>query len=228
MKKLYFVCAVLTLVAAHQATAATIIDFDSLAEGTIVDSQYAGVTVSSSDTAHLPMIFDSSAPSGGDNDLGTPHGHFGGPGVGFGGGSGQQGENSVGLGHVLIISEDNDSSDPDDNAQGGTLYFRFDAAATLHSIGILDFDTDEIGGTIRLFDDLIGGTELVSFNIGNLGNNSVQSIDLLGTTGVQRVEVMFPSSGAITDLTYSVASPTTLALLPMGLLVMLKKRTGAN
>ena len=35
------------------------------------------------------MIFDPSAPSGSDNDLSTPHGDFGGPGVGFGGGFGQ-------------------------------------------------------------------------------------------------------------------------------------------
>jgi len=43
----------------------------------------------------LDIIFNSSNPTGGDLDLGTPHQDFGGPGIGVGGANNQPGENNV-------------------------------------------------------------------------------------------------------------------------------------
>ena len=61
------------------------------------------VHITTHDPANHPaMIFDSADPTGGDNDLAT-----------------------VDQQNILIISEDADSTDPDDNAAGGTLIFHF-------------------------------------------------------------------------------------------------------
>ena len=57
------------------------------------------------------MIFDSANPTGGDDDLGSDT-----------------------LGGVLIISEDGDSTDPDDNAAGGSICFDFDDVVRMKSI----------------------------------------------------------------------------------------------
>ena len=64
------------------------------------------------------MIFDTANPTGGDTDLATP-------GYGLG--------NDTALGNVVILSEDADSSDPDDNAGGGTLTFTYDESVFIES-----------------------------------------------------------------------------------------------
>ena len=81
-------------------------DFESLNVGDIVSNQLPGVTVfgaSNSNSGNMAMIFDSANPTGGDTDLA-----------------------SATAGLILIISEDGDSSDPDDDASGGTFIFDFD------------------------------------------------------------------------------------------------------
>ncbi len=183
------------------------IDFDTdgagagLSKGTVIDNQWAafGVTVSTGDPSHLPMIFDSSNPTGGDADLGTPNETFGGPGIGSGGEAGQPGQNAVALGNVLIISEDNDSSDPDDNAGGGTITFDFAYPVRVDKVGILDID-EGAGGTVTAFDGS-GATIGSAAMANNLGNNSVQTV-LLGVSGVRRLEVFFPGSGAVSEVIF--------------------------
>lgn len=83
----------------------TVINFNDLSAGTVVDNEYSaeGVTVSAVGGSGQAMIFDTANPTGGDWDLQTNN-----------------------LGKALIISEDGDSSDPDDNASGGILRFTFD------------------------------------------------------------------------------------------------------
>ena len=183
------------------------IDFDTdgagagLSKGTVIDNQWAafGVTVSTGDPSHLPMIFDSSMPTGGDPDLGTPNETFGGPGIGSGGEAGQPGENSTALGNVLIISEDNDSNDPDDNAGGGTITFDFAYPVRVDKVGILDID-EGAGGTVTAFDGA-GSTIGSAAMANNLGNNSAQTV-LLGVSGVRRLEVFFPGSGAVSEVIF--------------------------
>ena len=88
------------------------------------------------------MIFDSSHPTGGDEDLGTPNKDFGGPGVGNAGKRGKPMENSVSQRNVVIISEDEDSSDPDDHGKGGVLKFVFTNPVDLKEVGLLDNEED--------------------------------------------------------------------------------------
>ncbi len=172
----------------------------SLPAGTIVDEQWAafGIHFESGSATHPLMIFDSSLPTGGDVDLGTPHEDFGGPGVGAGGASGQPGENSVGLGNVLIISEDGDTLDPDDNAGGGSIIVTFDAPTDVESVQLLDIDGDEVAGTITTYDD--SNSVIDAMAIAALGDNSVQTIDV-GSTGVSTLEIFLISSGAVPAIT---------------------------
>ncbi len=178
------------------------LNFEELSAGDIVTEQYAGlgIHVTTDDPVNHPaMIFDSSNPTGEDPDLGTPNVDFGGPGVGVGGGFGQAGQNSVPLGKVLIISEDADSSDPDDNAGGGTIIFTFDEAVELHSVGILDIDGTESMGTVTAFDG--GGGVLASADMQPLGDNSYQDV-VVEASNVRRIEVWFPSSGSVTSIVF--------------------------
>ena len=64
--------------------------FEGLSAGTNVTTQLAGVgiaSVSASGGINQAWIFDTSNPTGGDNDLGTPNSQYGGPGIGNGGAS---------------------------------------------------------------------------------------------------------------------------------------------
>ena len=87
----------------------------------MVSGQLPGVTISAQrDTNNTAendaMIFDSANPTGGDSDLAT-----------------------ASQGNILIISEDNDSSDPDD-AVGGEIVFDFDYPSDLYDIKLIDIE----------------------------------------------------------------------------------------
>ncbi len=171
----------------------------SLGRGDIIDNEWSawGVHVTSNDPASHPvMIFDSSNPTGGDSDLGTPNQDFGGPGVGAGGKSGRPGQNSQSLGNLLIISEDGDTNDPDDNGAGGTMIFTFDMPVRMDDVYVVDTDDYEAGGEVRAYSDL-AGTELLASNKGlGLGDNSVQAIPI-NAIGVRRLEIELPGSGGV-------------------------------
>ncbi len=138
-----------------------------------------------------PMIFDSRKPTGGDSDLGTANSDFGGPGVGSGGEAGTLGENDVELGNVLIISEDGNSSDPDDKGNGGTIVLEF---STLYSVGFLDILDQEEGGEVRTYDPF--GNLTSTTPLARLGDNSYQRA-FISETNVGRMEVEFFGSGAL-------------------------------
>jgi len=121
-------------------------NFDTFLAGDEVTVLSAGVSV----TAHkvdgkdgplvpaVAMIFDSSAPTGGDLDLGTPNQDFGGPGIGVAGENGSLFPNTEALGNVLIISEDENAAAPNDNRWGGVLTFDFDPPRNVYSMGHMD------------------------------------------------------------------------------------------
>ncbi len=179
------------------------IDFDEdadgnpLAAGTIVSTQYADFGVTITATGFGAMIFNSANPTGGDIDLGTPNQTFGGPGIGVGGEAGTPGENSRALGNVLIVSEDGDSSDPDDNAGGGTLTFEFAQPVFVGSLQLLDIE--ESGGQVVTRD--ADGAVIASYPIPALGNNSFQVLSI-GDQLVSEVQVIFAGSGAVAELQY--------------------------
>lgn len=163
------------------------------------DNEFAGlgIHVTTNDPANHPaMIFDSSNPTGGDNDLGTLNQDFGGSGVGSRGATGTAGENAVPLGKVLIISESGDQSDPDDNAGGGEIIFAFDSPVFIGTANILDID-EGWGGSLKAFD--ASNTPLVEVAMQDLGNNSVQTV-VLNVANVSKLKVWFPGSGAIARL----------------------------
>ena len=160
------------------------IDFDTRADGSatvtgeIIAEQFAdwGVHITTHDPiANPPLIFNSANPSGGDTDLATST------------------ENNI-----LIISEDADTSDPDDRAAGGTLIFTFDNPVVLDRINLLDIDGGETA-TIRLFD--ADGNSIQQQVINGSGNGQAFSVDL-SAVGVSSMEVEFSASGAITELIF--------------------------
>lgn len=161
------------------------LDFSGLSKGTTVSNQFDGVTISaqkSGDGAGSPndaMIFDSNHPTGGDHDL-----------------------EYDGLGNILIISEDNDASDPDDNAGGGVITFDFDAPSDLQNIRLLDIE--ENGGSIKLFD--ADGNLIKTVAIPAAGNNSNQLIDL-EAADVAVMEIHLAGSGAVDDLCWKPGEP---------------------
>lgn len=177
-----------------------------LSAGTNISNQWQdyGLTISNADTdpnALDLMLFNSNcgpdfgiACSGGDTDLAT--GPF------FG---------TAPQGNVLIISEDGDSSNPDDNANGGTITFSFTDAVSLNQLAILDFDDQDRGeGYIRAFtvDGLAGEYKMSEGNLLNPaypGNNSIREYDFSGLApeSITSLEVVFPGSGAVSYLAFT-------------------------
>ena len=147
--------------------------FEPLATGTIVDTQIPGVTIfghSTTTSENRAMIFDSDNPTGGDFDLGA------------------------GVGQILIISEDGDSSDPDDDVNGGIFEFDFEVDQYISFIDFLD--VEHSGGFIKLFDSL--GMQIGNFSIPVMGDANQATVDIY-TSNVSFMEIYFVGSGAITD-----------------------------
>ncbi|NER14840.1 hypothetical protein GWK08_15395 [Leptobacterium flavescens] len=143
------------------------------------------------------MVFDSSNPTGDDFDLGTPNEAFGGPGRGDGGTE----SNDTALGNVLILSEDLDSSDPDDAfVIGSSFIFDFSATPnlTLHSFDILDLEDCTEPTVVTLRD--IDGNVLLSKELPFNGNNSKLNVDLESTPNVAFMEIAMNNSGAIDNI----------------------------
>jgi hypothetical protein len=112
-----------TLVSSTALTAADLqatleFDIENLSTGTIVNSIQAdggpgmmvgpiGVrgTLPTSPGVNCAVVFDSAMRAGGSSDLGCPNEDFGGPGIGSGGSSGEQYENSWQQSNILIIAD---------------------------------------------------------------------------------------------------------------------------
>ena len=135
------------------------------------------------------------APTGGDSGLGTPNQDFGGPGNGSGGQQGEDGENSIALGNILIISEDADSGDPDDCGNGGTLTFDFDDPVRLDSIQLVDVNNSN--STLKLYDE--SNSLITTIPIPSLGRNSVQRVEIR-LVGVARLEVNLSGDGGVVEV----------------------------
>jgi len=158
------------------------------------------------------VVFDSSNPTGGDIDLGTPNVNFGGPGVGAGGASGPF-VNDQAHGKILIVAEDlNDGNgdglvdDPDDvnaaSTSGAKLDFNFSAVGsiTLYGMTFIDLEPPEQPTTISFFGT--GGQLLSTMDVPVTGNNGVAHLDFAGIPGVASLRVHMRGSGAIDDLLF--------------------------
>ncbi len=188
---------------AAAATFSATIDFeDGLAAGDIVSSVSHGTGISGDDgggsvgvfgsnpslAGNQAMIFDAtcggSTPcSGGDDDLFKPS-----------------------LGNVLIISEDGDSSNPDDADVAGAVFsFDFtgwaDGEVTVDSITVMDveFDENEGDAEVTLYD---GVTPLAVVPLPDTGDNGTAVVPI-GVSGVTNMDVDLNGSGAIDNIEIS-------------------------
>ncbi|MGK7941648.1 MAG: SdrD B-like domain-containing protein, partial [Crocosphaera sp.] len=156
-----------------------VIDFETdgagnaLPAGTIIDDEYQNLGVTISATKFGAMIFDSANPTGGDTDLATDS-----------------------EGNILIISEDGDSSDPDDNAGGGVITFNLDNPIELNSINFVDIE--ETGGQV-FTTDADGNVTITS--IPAPGDGSLQTLNI-NDSDVVKIEVELAGSGAISGLDF--------------------------
>ena len=157
-------------------------DGNMLVAGDTVDGslEFEGVTfeaIRKQDTDGVfndGMIFDSANPTGGDWDLATAN-----------------------QGNILIVSEDGDSSDPDDNV-GGTIVAHLDTPSTMNSIRFID--TEEAGSTVELFD--INGNLIDTFAVPTVPNGGQAVLDLNDTPDVSKVVITLQGSGAIDDFKF--------------------------
>ncbi len=157
------------------------LSFNGLSRGEIVTDQFAdrGLTISSANADNPVMIFDSARPTGGDYDLRNKK-----------------------LKKVLILSEDGDSSDPDDNAGGGTFIFEFEREAKVRKLTFLD---TEQASTLRFYD---ADGALITTLTGPRTHDGGKARKWLGVEGVSRMEVDMVSSGALDNLIYELAPAT--------------------
>ena len=205
-----------TLFSARMTSASMdVIDFESYSAGTILSEvtskngagpvKVYGHNPRFPDKGNAAMIFDSGRPTGQDPDLGTPHQDFGGPGIGTGGQQGSQYENNTALGKVLILTEDFDTSDPDDaNVRGSYFDFDFSALGTvsIYSMHIMDVEVTENTAAVTFYDsngNAIGN----AFGLPKIGDNGVYNYVFgEGVSGVAKMQVSINGSGAIDNIVF--------------------------
>jgi hypothetical protein len=152
---------------ASATTMSATIDFEGLSEGAIVTILSSGsgisgdpiggsVGVSAVGGSNKAMIFDSNCSSAGC--------------------SGQDPDLAGSTGKVLIVSEDGDTTDPDDNHDGGTLSFALPGTFTVVSLQVTDYgDRSVATGSVS-----VGGS-LIALPTG--GANGLQQTVIVGLTG---------------------------------------------
>ena len=201
------------------------IDFEGLLPGTIVSTVFGslgsgpigvvGTNPLLSGGKNAAVVFDTSNPTGGDFDLGTPNEACGGPGVGGDVGPGTTYENCTALGNVVIIAANLVDSNgdllvdnPDDidvtALNGVTVAFDFSAlgSVTAHSITFVDVDGNGPDPRVELYDD--AGNLLDSFPIPNdMPDNGVATVDLDGVAGVVTMLVWLNGSGGFENIVFS-------------------------
>lgn len=174
------------------ANGTTTIDFEGFGEGDVVsvisdsngDIGVHGFNPDLGGGVNAAMIFDAECVggcSGGDDDLNFP-----------------------GHGNVLIITEDQNSSDPDDaDAVGSYVAFDFSAYAsgtvTVESvdIGDVEFAEGEVGAEVRLYGP--GPALITTVALPNTGDNNIETLGI-GVDGVEMMVVQLNGSGAIDNL----------------------------
>lgn len=191
-----------------------IIDFEEFTAGDIVSETNPqgcegkiGVYALNPDFAgdNAAMIFDSSNPTGGDVDLGTPNEFYLGPGISD---EGDQLSNDTALGNVLIISEDLDSGDPDDSYVAGSYYeldFSGYGNGSVEMVGfdMLDLDppgANDLPTVVKLFDAL--DNLLFEKELAYGEDNAKQFVDLENTPGVATMVLELNNSGAIDNIMF--------------------------
>lgn len=215
--------AVLLILASIDSSVAqtgAVIDFEDIPAGTIVETLSSGNGISGeviegfvtvfgrrADLGleiNTAMVFDAACPpdnvpadcSGNDGDLFKPE-----------------------LGKVLIISEDLDSSDPDDADLPGS-FWRFDfsnwgtGTVTVDGIHVMDVEEDQFEGDamILLYSGGAEGELLAIVDIPDTGNNGLAFIPV-GVSGVDFMRVTTNGSGAIDNIGITPTPPNAVELI---------------
>jgi hypothetical protein len=215
-----------TSVSTKAEPVAAVIDFEGIPPGTIVDTLYSGYGISGAPiegsvfvNAYNPelgdvnaaMIFDATCPppggppppgnaafcSGGDSDLFNPD-----------------------FGNTLIISEDLDTTDPDDaDVPGAVITFEYSnlgdgSGAFVESLEVQDIEEDQgelEDAKITFFEGGLGGKPLGEVDIPNTGNGETAIVPV-NIAGVDAMEVDLAGSGTINNIRF-ISEPTAVELL---------------
>lgn len=156
------------------------LDFNAFAAGTVIDDEYQatdGVTVSAVGGSGQAMTFDTNNPTGDDTDLASDT-----------------------LDGALIISEDGDTSDPDDTDAGGSIFFDFEAPSLIKSLTFKDIEETSGDGTVMVFYDADGGVIEEHF-VQPTDDGGERTVGL-SVDGVSRMEIRFEGSGAVDNLVF--------------------------
>lgn len=215
--------------------AAVTLTFDDigLVHGSVVDTQYAGVTISAINTGggpNLAVAFDTDLTGTRDDDL-----EFG-----TGWAAGNLAPDTK-LGKLIIIQENTigcsdgvcDAPDDEGSRPAGTLIFDFDVAVTSFGFDLVDVESlASENGSLTLYD---GATSvdipMSSLLAGlSLGNNSANRIDALlvptlngfgPLAQITKAELNLAGSAGIDNVTFTpVPEPSTAALLALGAAVL--------
>jgi hypothetical protein len=196
-----------------------VIDFEGIPEGAIVDEVYSGYGISGAPiegkvlvrgfnpdfgpSVNAAMIFDATCTPGG-----TPADCSGGDGDLF----------NPSFGNTLIISEDLDSSDPDDaDVVGAKFGFEYTllgdgAGAYIESIEVQDVEEEETeDARMFFFEGGLGGTLVGSVDIPETGDG-VALVVPVGVDSVDAIEIDLQGSGTLSNIRLF-AEPTAVELL---------------
>jgi hypothetical protein len=232
---------------------AQLIDFNSLAHGEIVNTQFAGVTISAINVGggpDLAVAFDSTQPGTADPDLEKGSGWSGG-----------NLPNNTDLGKFLIIQENTiginpggtivGSPDDEGDRPAGSIFFDFHVPITSFGFDLIDVEgPDEYGKDSGFFMAFYSGDSTMTIQgFGNFiardgadyGNNTINRIAPftaaeLGLSQFDEVEINFGGSAAIDNIRSTpVPEPATMLLLGSGLIAIagvgrkkILKREGQN
>lgn len=195
---------------------AIMIDFEGQSAGDIITGDtISGATFTVTDQGNTSgnprdlMIFNSNCIgggcSGGDSDLST--------------------SSTINAGNILIISEDNDMSDPDDSANGGIIITKFDTNITF--IEAVTVDVGDSGSTGNQFKVFLDGIEQdVEVLMTNQGDNNIQIVSFMGL--FDEIQFTLTGSGALASYEFTpIPVPAALPLFLTGLLGLLGMRKKA-
>jgi hypothetical protein len=143
-------------------------------------------------------IFDSSNPTPGDLDLGSPNDTCGGPGVGVAGEINKPGENCVPQKNVLIVQR-REKVNPDDAEGGGSFYFTLDPSTQWRLIALAVLDQPLNARVTITTTNRFDGDQFTSYFDG-LGPNAYQAVSLFEGAPIRynsEFRVDFPEDGAI-------------------------------
>lgn len=150
--------------------------------GSVPKGESWGVIISSNFSNLTPVLFNSSSPTCGDWDLGSPNEAFGGPGKVTVGNKSPAGNisseyaNDRALGMIIITQESHSRCVPDDNAEGGDILFEFSNTTFVTSVGMLDIEEVRGPSFIQTLDE--NGEILSTTSFVAAGDNTLQTITI--------------------------------------------------